>query len=174
MATTRRNGLTGEQKRFVCRLFAEYCTPVEIQNAVREHFGFTLALPSVIYYRDCPKWQSVILEMRVALIRNLADLPISSKYWRLKKIHELFDTENRYRVVRYSGKSEIPIEEKPVGELRQLLQLAAEELGELRQVHEFSGKSGGPLEYRAVFSDGSAVPAATVPLPEKPPGGSGS
>lgn len=168
----RKNHLTAEQKRFICRLFAEYAKPVEIQDAVREQYGFTLALQSVIYYRDAPTWQTTIAAMRTALINHLADLPICSKFWRLKKAGELFETENRYRVTRYSGKSEIPIQEKPVGELRQLLAYAAEELGELRQVVEQRGPGGGMLEYRVHFADGAPVSAAAVPIPAPPAGGS--
>jgi len=121
-------------------MFAEFERPEVIRQALRERYGFLLAVQSVIYYRDSPKWQAVIVQMRGALINHLEDLPIASKYWRLKQLCELFETENRYRVVRYSGKSERPIEEKPLGELRQLLQLAAEELGQLRRVQVHEGK----------------------------------
>jgi len=166
------NHLTAEQKRFICRIFAEYGKPVEVQKAVRAQYGFTLALNTIIHYRDSELWKPVILEMREALINHLADLPICSKFWRLKKAGELFETENRYRVTRYSGKSESPIAEKPVGELRQLLAYAAEELGELRQVVEQRGPGGGMLEYRVHFADGAPVSAAAVPIPAPPAGGS--
>lgn len=140
MERERKNHLNTEQKRFICRLFAEFCGAEEVRQKVRDHYGFLLALNSVIHYRDSEKWKPVIIAMREGLVTNLKDLPIVSKYWRLKKLCELFESENHYRVTRYSGKSENPIEEKPVGELRQLLALAAQELGELKQVMEHEGK----------------------------------
>ncbi len=131
-----RNGLTGEQKRFVCRLFAEFEPPEKIRQALRQQYGIHLALPSIIHYRDSDKWGPIIEQMRKSLIEHIGDIPLCSKYYRLKRLDELFHSENHYRVVRYSGRSEHPIEEKPVGELRQLCALAAQELGELKSVLE--------------------------------------
>jgi len=132
----RKNNLTGDQKRFICRLFAEFAEPTEIQCEVEKAFGFRLALSTIYHYRDADKWRSVVETFRADLVKKLTDIPLCSKFYRLKKLDQLFHDENRYRVVRYSGKSEIPIEEKPVGELRQLCALVAQELGELKQVLE--------------------------------------
>ena len=154
----RKNHLSSEHKRLICRLFAEFAEPTEVQAAVEKTFGFRLALSTLYHYRDSEKWKAVVLEMRKELLRHLEDLPIASKYWRLKQLCELFASENRYRVVRYSGKSEIPIEEKPVGELRQLLALAAEELGELkRKVEHEVGSSLEEIIAGALPDRGSAA-----------------
>jgi hypothetical protein len=169
----RKNHLNAEQKRFICRMFAEFAAPSQVQAEFEKAFGFQLALSTIYHYRDAELWRPVILDMRKALVNHLGDLPICSKYWRLKQLHELFESENRYRIVRYSGKSEIPIEEKPVGELRQILALAAEELGELRKVLEHQGGEGGPVVHRITFSDGSPVPAVAVPVPAAAAGGTG-
>lgn len=162
----RSSHLTGEQQQFIVRLIAEFAGPTEIQQEFEKAYGFTLALTTICHYSSHAKWREPIAQMRAALINRLDEIPLCSKFYRLKKLDELFHSENRYRTVRYSGRLDHPIEEKPVGELRQIAALVAQELGELRQVHEHAGATDQPLVFRAYLATGEPVPApAAIRVP---------
>lgn len=159
--------LNAEHREFVCRMFAEFATPSEVMKALEEQHGINLANHQAVqHYRDSEKWRPIIEEMRTALIFNINRLPIASKYWRLKQLQDLFNSENRYRVVRYAKVNEhdyTPIEELPLGELRNLLRQAAEELGELRERITVEHTDG---RYQAEFADGPQVyPSTAAELP---------
>ena len=83
--------LTGPAKDLVCQLLAEFARPTEVQTAVRQEFGITVSLPSVLHYRASPKWSKIIEQKRQALDANVSRLPISSRYWRLKQRQEILD-----------------------------------------------------------------------------------
>ncbi len=111
--------LTGPAKDAVCQLLAEHARPIEVQAAVKQEFGIEVSLPAIVWYRDSPKWSKVIEAKRQALDANVDRLPISSRYWRLKKRQELLDQAR-------SG-------EKPdLGTARGILLDAAKELGQLK------------------------------------------
>jgi hypothetical protein len=111
--------LTGPAKDAVCQLLAEHARVTEVQAAVKQEFGIEVSLPAIVWYRDSPKWSKIIEAKRQALDANLDRLPISSRYWRLKKRQELLDQAR-------SG-------EKPdLGTARGILLDAAKELGQLK------------------------------------------
>ena len=83
--------LNGPAKDLVCQLLAEFARPTEVQAAVKDEFGIEVSLPAILWYRDSAKWSKVIEAKRQALDANLDRLPISSRYWRLKKRQELLD-----------------------------------------------------------------------------------
>ena len=108
--------LTAPAKDLVCQLLAEFARPTEVQGAVKEEFGIKVSLPSILWYRDSPKWAKIIEGKRKALDANVNRLPISSRYWRLKKRQEILDQAR-------SG-------DKPdLGTARGVLQDAAKEMG---------------------------------------------
>ncbi len=111
--------LTGPAKDLVCQLLAEFARPTEVQAAVKDEFGIQVSLPSILWYRDSPKWSKVIEAKRQALDANVDRLPISSRYWRLKKRQELLDQ------ARFGEKPDL-------GTARGILLDAAKELGQLK------------------------------------------
>ena len=149
---TKQRRLTGEQVQFILRLVAEWTPPAEVCSSFRRIFGCEIVHRQVQHYRDHRKWRPEIERLRTALVARISDIPIASKFWRLRARQRLFDAENRYRVVRYAGvrriveqpdgsvvEEPIPIEEIPLGELRQLLLDSAKETGDLSERREISG-----------------------------------
>lgn len=138
--------LTGEQRRWIIRLLAEWCGPQEIAEGFESTFGRKISHSLVQHYRDSEKWRPEIERARTALLHRISDIPIASKYWRILQRYKLFESENRYRITRYAGSYQgdpgVPIEELPLGELRQLLLDAAREMGDLTERHEVSLPDG--------------------------------
>ena len=108
--------LTGPAKDLVCQLLAEFARPTEVQAAVKDEFGIEVSLPSILWYRDSPKWSKIIEQKRQALDANVNRLPISSRYWRQKQRQELLQQARS--------------QEKPdLGTARGILMDAAKEMG---------------------------------------------
>ena len=145
--------LTGEQVQFVLRLLAEWTPLHEIGSSFCEVFAGEITHNQIQHYRDHPKWRPEIERLRTALVNRISDIPIASKFWRLRARQRLFDAENRYRIVRYAGvrrvirqpdgsvvEEPIAIEELPLGEVRQLLLDSAKETGDLSEKRELTGR----------------------------------
>lgn len=113
------NPLSAEAKTMVCRMFAEHAAPKEIQEALERDFGQRLARRSITYYREHPKWAAVIDKAREALEADVRRLPISSKYWRIKKRGDLIAKHETFP--------------SALGAVRGLLLDAAKELGDVTE-----------------------------------------
>lgn len=167
--------LDDTQRDFILDLIAEYQPPRYICRAFQREFGRSIARSLVSYYKANEKHRDGILLRRARLKATILDrIPIASKYHRLKALDKLFDTENRYRVVRWTkgtdargNECQLPVFEKPVGELRALLQLAAQEMGDLTEVHVNIAKPRD--EYVATFDDGEAYEDAPASEAEDVP-----
>ena len=83
--------LNGRAKSLICQLLAEFESPVTILNAVENQFGVRISRESIYYYKNEPRWKKVIAEKRRALDHNLEQLPIGSRYWRMRKRQELVE-----------------------------------------------------------------------------------
>ncbi len=81
--------LNGRAKHLICQLFAEFESPTAIQAAVETEFGVRVSRETLYHYKNHPRWQKVIEEKRQALDANVDRLPISSRFWRLRKRQEL-------------------------------------------------------------------------------------
>lgn len=182
MAKTRRKRgpLTGDQKRLIVQLLAEFCPPSEVVLRFKEATGRPIGISHVVYYRDTPRWRDEIEKARQALLANVGNLPIASKYWRLLQLGRLFDEADKARKVRSvrlgqklvegTGASHLAmdyerLEEKDFAACRELLRQAAEELGQLRAAPE-EGPHDRP---RVVVLGGRAVSPAVAGLPDPGP-----
>lgn len=173
---SRQGPLTGDQKRLICQLLAEYCPPAEVVARFKEATGRQIRLSHVCYYRDSPKWAAEVDKAREALLANLGKLPIASKFWRLQELQGLYQDAlkaRRIRTVRKATKLEdgklVPVyerlEERDFGAPRELLRQAAEELGQLRH-HE---PPPDPDRPRQVLLGGELVPSSIAGIPEAGP-----
>ncbi len=115
---TARN-LTGRAKQLVVRMLAEYEKPAAIRAAVKEHFGVEISREAVYFYSRHPKWQKLIQEKRRLLEAEIDELPISSRYWRMK------ERESLLRQARTQSKPDL-------GTARGVLTDAAREMGQLQ------------------------------------------
>lgn len=97
---TSRGRLTGEQKRFVVQLLAEFQTPAQIVAAFADQFGRRITIPGVCHYRDSPRWAVEIERAREALLAAVRTLPVASKYWRLQQLHRLITEAEEARRIR--------------------------------------------------------------------------
>ena len=113
--------LNGPAKHLICQLFAEFESPTAIQTAVENEFGVRVSRETLYHYKNHPRWQKVIEEKRQALDANVDRLPISSRFWRLRKRQELI------------GKAEALMQKSgDVAAPGTLLTDAARELGQLK------------------------------------------
>ena len=105
----------------MCQLLAEFEPPLVIKTALKDEFGVSIATEAIYHYKRSPKWQKVVQAKREALDAAIDRLPISSRYWRLKRRQEMID------------KAEALIQKSSdVAAPGTLLQDAAKELGQLQ------------------------------------------
>ena len=156
-AKKKRRPLSAIEKEFVLRLIAEFRTGGFVTSAFQKEFGRSISSSLVTYYRQ--NFPAEIASYRAQLKFALDSIPIASKFWRLSELQSLYEKANNYRLVRFARGTDkrgnpkrIPIYEKPVGELRQLLTLAAQEMGDLKEVVEV--RENVTDEYRAEFETG--------------------
>ncbi len=83
--------LNGPAKHLICQMLAEFESPGTIQNAVENRFGVRVSRETIYHYRNHPRWKKIIEDKRRALDHNLEQLPIGSKYWRMRKRQDLVE-----------------------------------------------------------------------------------
>lgn len=114
---------TASEIQLVIRLLAEWAPLGEIVAEFESTFRRKISHAHVQRYRDSPKWRPEIERLRTALVNRISDIPIGSKFWRLRARQRLFES---------------PL--APLGEQRQLLLDAARETGDLSEKRELTGK----------------------------------
>ena len=164
------------EREFVLRLIAEYGSNTEICRLVQSEFGRSIASSLVSYYRRSEIHAERRAQYRAELKSTILErIPVASKFYRLQQIQKLID-EAKWRIVRYADGVDkaghlrkMPIYEKQVGEVRALLQLAAQEMGDLKDVVEHIGSTQD--RFVAEFDDGStyqdADPSEAAIVPEE-------
>ena len=115
----RRHKLDGEAQSLLLALLAEWAKPREVIAALKEAHGIEISPQTVAWYRSSPRWKPHIEDRRRALDDNVARLPISSRYWRMKRRQDIL----------------VQATESPAPDLstaRGILTDAAKELGQLK------------------------------------------
>ena len=114
---------TAAEVQLVLRLLAEWTPLHDIVAEFENTFGRKILHGNVQRYRDSAKWRPEIERLRTALVNRISDIPIASKFWRLRARQRLFEG---------------PL--APTSEQRQLLLDAARETGDLSEKRELTGR----------------------------------
>ena len=136
--------LTSEQQAFVVQHLAEYHTPSEVVELVKEEYGIEVERQQVQYYdptvgaKPAKKWRDLFWEVRKGVQEGTTDRAIKYMDWRLQEY------EKAYR--RAMQMNNLPL-------AMDILKQAAKELGGMftnRRKFEHMGEGGGPLEFKGV------------------------
>lgn len=157
--------LSTDAKRLIVRELAMFRTPTEVQQAVQEQHGVTVALSHILYYdpttgrRDlAAEWRTLFEETRAQFKRDTDGVAIAHRTFRIRELLDLYrraKTGNRYQLA------------------AQLLEQAAREMGDaytnVRQL-----QVGDPVENLARLFGltpdevRALLPAADAPAPLAP------
>lgn len=132
--------LTDPIRRFIVVSIARYERPTAVAEAVKEHFGIEVDRSQVAHYDPTgvkgrevgKKWRVLFHEERERINRELDDIPIYHRGFRLRELQKLYDRQERNPVFQRETLIEA---EKITGDLYTN-----------RQRLEHTGKDGGPIE----------------------------
>ena len=83
--------LTEQEKVRVSEWFAEFKTPTQIRQLIKEQFGKDLTVQSIRGYVLSEKWQPRIQRLRQEYAAGVMEVPIAHKRRRLEMLLELFE-----------------------------------------------------------------------------------
>lgn len=138
--------LDKKHKSFIVRRLACFDTPTQVANAVKEEFNLDVSRAQVNYYNPttaqgssqlAEQWTNLFNETREQFRKDIKELAIANKAYRLKKL------------TKYADKLEGVKNFKAAAEM---LEQAAKEVGEAytnKNLHEHTGKGGGPIETKS-------------------------
>lgn len=86
------NTLTHAEQMEVCRAFAEFKTPTEVQTMVKDHMGKDLAYNSIKHYLVSKKWNPIVERLRAEYVEPIMSIPVSHKFIRLTRLEDLYRT----------------------------------------------------------------------------------
>ena len=130
--------LKKELQIYIVQQLALFEKPTVIRERLKEDFGIEVSLPAVIYYDianpGLPQaWKDLFTETRESFLKNVGDIPIANKAFRLRELDRLYHR-------RKGAKNENPIEQ------RATLEQAAKEAGDaFTNRKEITGKDGESL-----------------------------
>lgn len=86
-------------QRFAVLHLARYDKPSEVQAAIKENFGVDVTLPQLGHYDPttvqgrqlAKKWKTLFLEERERVNRELDDIPLYHRGYRLRELQRLYD-----------------------------------------------------------------------------------
>jgi hypothetical protein len=138
--------LSDEVKLFIVRALAQFDTPSQVSEAVKEEFGLDVPRQQCEGYNPekaaakhlARKWREIFAATREAFLKDVAVIPIANRSYRLRQLSRLQQKAERSRNIALAA---------------QLLEQAAKEVGDM-YVNRPRGGSGGP--------DGEGEPAAPV------------
>lgn len=128
--------LNEKHKSFIVMSLACYESPVKLQEVVQERFGVEVSRSQLAYYNPksiqgsdqlAQKWKDLFDETRGRFLEEIAEIAISQRAYRLKKLQETLD--NFERMKNYKGVNEC-------------LEQAAKEMGGAftnKREHDFNG-----------------------------------
>ena len=96
--STRSNGagkITKTARLFLLQQLAEFATLSEVQAGLKERFDIEISLPGIVHYRNSEKWKPEIRRLREAMERDLSDIAIASRRWRLRRRQQLIEKAER-------------------------------------------------------------------------------
>jgi hypothetical protein len=159
--------LDHEHKTFVVTCLAQFMTPSEVVEAVKERYGIEMSRQLVHYYdpehsKQLDKeWDKVFKAARAAFIKNTANIAIAHSAFRLRELDGMYREAKKSRL----GKSQ-----------RAILEQAAKESGGAytnKVKQEVTGKDGGPISHKVTPTDtnyrSAAAPLAPKEEPKTPP-----
>lgn len=83
--------LSQEHKLFIVKQFAAYEKTADIVVALKEQFSIDVAKHTVDAYRYKPEWAAKIVALRKTLDAQLSDIPLSSRFYRMKERQNLYE-----------------------------------------------------------------------------------
>ena len=142
--------LSDEQQYQVCKWYAEFKTPTQIQRLVKGEFGHELTIKNIWQYGRGPtmkKWKPMIERLRQEWALGVMDIPLAHKRARLEKLVLLLGRAERLNLESPSGKDMKVLRLNP-GTLteRDKIRLQVEILRELREEME-----AGKAEFTNVY-----------------------
>lgn len=94
--------LTEEQQYQVCQWYAEFKTPRQIKNLVKERFGIELTDKTVWQYsrgNQMKKWKPMIERLRQEWALGVMDIPLAHKRGRMEELTKLYEQAIRNKDV---------------------------------------------------------------------------
>ena len=133
--------LEKEHQVFIVQSLASFERLVDVQDALKQFFEIEISLPAIIHYdirnpKFPAKWKSLFLRCRNKFLKDAAKIPISNKAFRLSKLQNMFDQEEKSKIQNKVA-------------MRAILEQAAKESGDVfsnKQKLEHTGKDGAPIE----------------------------
>ena len=110
---TVRDHLPYDARVLICQLLGQYHTTTEINQVLKERYHVAIHPVNIQRYRHHPKWALLIKQFRATYLGSIMEIPISHQVVRLDRLERLYQKA---------------MVNEEVGEARQILQDAAEEM----------------------------------------------
>lgn len=81
---------TSDEVQQIILWIAEFKKPAEIFDLVKEKFGKTMSMPTLVNYRNGEKWQALIRKHREAWGREIFNIELSHKRKRLEELSDIY------------------------------------------------------------------------------------
>ncbi len=127
-------------QRFIVQALACYDTPTQVADSVKEEFGIDISRQQIASYDPtkavskgnlAKKWRDLFADTRERFRKEVAEIPISDKAYRLRQLQRMaLEAMRRKNIVLAAS----------------LLEQAAKDTGDMfTNKRELSGPNGGPI-----------------------------